>query len=120
MGRRWQQKDSPEQPSADTTHTYVRLGSGDPRLQQERKTRLVEPPGGLHSDVDVLELQFRLCDMCCGPFSGPVSPDPPAAAVGSRVPRVPLGRGWSLLDGAVKRAGRRMVSHAQFGKAARA
>lgn len=42
--------------SADTVDTHMRLGSGDPRLQKERQTRLAEPPGGLHGDEDVLEL----------------------------------------------------------------
>lgn len=39
-----------------TADTHMRLGSGDPRLQKERQTRLVEPPGGLHGDEDVLQL----------------------------------------------------------------
>lgn len=53
----------------------MRLGSGDPRLQKERKTRLVKLPGGLYSDEDVLLLQFWLADTCtlsgrvyCVPF----------------------------------------------------
>lgn len=52
----------PAHNSTDTTETHMRLGSGDPRLQKERKARLVKLPGGLHSDEDVLLLQFWLAD----------------------------------------------------------
>lgn len=92
----------------------MRFDSGDPRLHKKRKARLVELAGGLHSDEDVLQLQFGPGDMC--PSRGR-APPAPAAAVSGRVVRV-LGRCWSLLDGAVKRAGRRAVNHAGFGRAA--
>lgn len=69
-----------------TAATHVRLGSGDPRLQKERQTRSVEPAGGLHRDEDVLQLHTL-----------------PFGAMG----RVP----GKLLDGALKRAGRRTWSH---------
>lgn len=79
-------------------NTHMRSSSGDPRLQKERKTRLMEPPGGLHSDEDVLQLQFRPGHMCRR-----VSPIA-ASAVVSRVLCV-FGRGWSLLGGVVLRTG---------------
>lgn len=79
----------------------MRLGFGDPCLQKERKTRLVEPPRGLHSNEDVLLLQLRLGDMCT--LIHRVS-TVPAAAVGSRLLCVVV-RGGSLLYGAVERTG---------------
>lgn len=97
-----------------STDTHVRPGSGDPRLQQEREARLVEPAGGLHGDEDVLQLQFRPGDMCA--LRARVTSGR-AAPVASRVLRV-LGRGWRLPDGPGERAGCRMMSHAAFGKAA--
>lgn len=76
------------------TDTHMRLGPGDPRLQKERQARLVEPPGGLHGDEDVLQLQLPLGDARA--FSGP------ASRVLLRAP----GHGWSRLDaGAAERAG---------------
>lgn len=81
----------------------MRLGSGDPRLQKERQARLVEPPGGLHSDKDVLQPQFRLRDVMCTVRSM-LTVFPTAGAVLRRALRVSY-RGWSPLDGAVTRAG---------------
>lgn len=80
----------------------MRLRSGDPRLQEERQARLVEPPGGLHSDEDVLQRQFTLGDT---DDRGHTSSDPigAAAAGPGRALRVPA-RGGSLLDGALERA----------------
>lgn len=96
----------------------MRLGSGDPRLQKERQARLVEPPGGLHGDEDVLQLQFRLGGVVRS-FRSRLTVFPAAGAVPRRALRV-FHRGWRLLDGAVRRAGCRLVllSHAEFGEAA--
>lgn len=98
--------------------TYMRFGPRDPRLQKEREPRLVEPAGGLHSYVDVLQLQLggqsnswtvRHCapDRMLGLSS----------AAGHGALRV-LGGG--LLDEAARRVWCRGPIHAHSGKAARA
>lgn len=99
----------------------MRFGSGDPGLQKKREARLVEPPGGFHSYVNVLHLQFGLADMCVlGHRAISIGQCCFAAASGTfrRVLRI-LDQEGSLLDGpVVDRTGWWMVNHYNFGKAA--
>lgn len=64
--------------------THVRLGPGDPRVQQQREARLAEPARGLHRDEDVL---LPESGPEAGDAAGPVSP-----------------RGWSLVEDALDQA----------------
>lgn len=91
--------------------THVRFGSGDPRLQKERQTRPVEPPGGLHSDEDVRLLQAWLGDRCTLGRWVSFKLSSAAAAVPARVLRV-------LDREALHRSLRRLVERTEFGKAA--